>query len=429
MEQVKQIELMPGVHLTMVHTTKFKSSQLGVTFLTPLDRECAAECALLPHVLRRGCRNHPDMRALSMALDDLYGGVIEPLVTKKGETQCIGFSASFLDDAYALDGEDILGPAFRLLGELALDPYAPDGCFAREYVEGERDNLVDRIRGLINDKRQYSMYRLGQEMCRDEAWGISRFGDEGHARAITPETLWQRYQQLLRHAVVELYYCGSADPDRVMQTARAAFSALPECMERTVRPCSVTAWAGTGPKVVEEAMDVTQGKLAMGFRTGGVTVKDPEYPALMMLSAVFGGTSMSKLFMNVREKLSLCYFASSMLEKNKGLMLVSSGIEFDKYAQAKQEILSQLDACRAGDISPDELEGARRILITALNTTLDSQGRLADFWLGQRVSGADWGPEQLAHRLEQVTVEQVMSVARGVELDTIYFLKGKEVSA
>ena len=429
MEQVRRVELMPGVNLTTVHTTKFKSSQLGVTLLTPLERETASENALLPHVLRRGSRSCPDMRSLSAALDDLYGGSIEPLVTKKGETQCIGFAASFLDDAYALNGEDILDPAFRLLGELMLEPCLEDGCFVRAYVDSERDNLIDRIRGLVNDKRQYSMYRLGSEMCRDEAWGISRFGQEEQARAVSAESLWQQYQWLLHHAAVELYYCGSAESERVERAVRAAFSGLPVSAERVAPVCNVVCHAGAAPNVIEEEMDVTQGKLAMGFRTGGLTVTSPEYPALMMFCAVFGGTSMSKLFMNVREKLSLCYFASASLEKNKGLMLISSGIEFEKYGQAKTEILAQLEACRAGDITPDELEGARRILVTALNTTPDSQSRLADFWLGQSVAGVDWSPADLVCRLEQVTKEQVIDAAGRVELDTVYFLKGKEVSA
>ena len=160
-----------------------------------------------------------------------------------------------------------------------------------------------------------------------------------------------------------------------------------------------------------------------------MSVWDEEYPALLLLNAVYGGTSMSKLFMNVRERLSLCYFASSSLEKMKGLMLVSSGIEFDKYAQARDEILAQLEACRRGDITPDELEGARRIVMTALYTTLDSQSRQADFWLGQAAADLTQTPEELAAQVERVTAEQVAHAAQKVKLDTIYFLKGKEAMA
>ncbi len=172
---------------------------------------------------------------------------------------------------------------------------------------------------------------------------------------------------------------------------------------------------------------MTQGKLAMGFRTGGLTCWEEDFPALYMAAAVFGGTTLSKLFMNVREKLSLCYYASATLEKMKGLVLVSSGIEFDKYQTAKDEILAQLEAVRRGEIEDWELEGSRRTLIGMCRATLDDQGRQEEFWLGQAAAGLEEGPEELAARLETVTREQVAAAAQKLELDTVYFLKGKEV--
>lgn len=427
MLRVTQKEIMPGVHLTAVHTNKFKSSCFNVALLTPLEREHASENALLGWVLRRGTAGHPDMQSISTALDELYGGTIETLVTKKGETQCVGFTASFLDDAYALNGEKLLEPAARLLGELLLCPRTENGVFAAEYVESERANLIDRIRAQRNDKRQYSTYRLAQEMCRGEAFGVDKLGEEERVRAITPASLWQRYQQLLAHARVELYYCGSADVQRVENALLDAFAALPVNGRRQQPACQVQAHAPDGaPRLVEESLDVTQGKLAMGLRTGGITAASAEFPDLLLLNAVFGGTSMSKLFMNVREKLSLCYFASSGLDRIKGLMLISSGIEFEKYRQAKDEILAQLEACRRGEITADELEGARRIVVNALRTTLDSQGRMVDYWLGQAVAGLTEGPEELAEKVERVGAEQLALAAQKLELDTIYFLKGKE---
>ena len=207
---------------------------------------------------------------------------------------------------------------------------------------------------------------------------------------------------------------------------RSALAALPISGERLDPDCEVRVTAGPQPQVVEEAMDVSQGKLALGFRTGGVTCWEEDYPALTMFNAIFGGTTLSKLFMNVREKLSLCYYASSMLEKMKGLVLVSSGIEFDKYQTAKDEILSQLEAIRRGEIEDWELEGARRTLIGGHLATLDDQGRQEEFWLGQAAAGLDTTIPELTAQFEEVTREQVSAVARKLELDTVYFLKGKE---
>ena len=137
---------------------------------------------------------------------------------------------------------------------------------------------------------------------------------------------------------------------------------------------------------------MTKGKLALGFRTRGACVWEEDNPALLVFNALYGGTPTSKLFLNVREKLSLCYFASSMLEKFKGVMVVSSGIEFRNYEKAKAEILAQLDNCRTGAFEDWELEGARRAVISALRATMDAQGRLEDYWMGQAVAGREAPP-------------------------------------
>ena len=427
MSQMTRRELFPGVWLRAVHTNKFKSSYLSITLLTPLDRETAGANALIPEVLRRGTAVHPNMESLSAALDELYGGAVEPAVRKRGETQCVGFAASFLDDAYALKGEKILEPAAALLGELLLKPCTEKGVFRADYTAGEKANLIDRIRAQINDKRTYAVQRLTQEMCRYEAFGVDKLGSEESVAAVTPESLWERYQALLHTAQVEVYYCGSADPDRVAGALRSALDRLPVNENRIDPDCEVRVTAGPEPIVVEEAMDVSQGKLALGFRAGGQSCWEEDYPAFTLCNAIFGGTTLSKLFMNVREKLSLCYYASSVTEPRKGIVMVSSGIEFDKYQTARDEILAQLEAIRRGEIEPWELEGSRRALIGAYRATLDDQGRQEEFWLGQSVAGLEDGPEELARQLEDVTLEQVARSARRFQLDTIYFLKGKEV--
>lgn len=422
----KRTQLFPGVWLRTVHTDKFKSAYLSLTLMTQLDRENASANALLPRVLRRGTMVHPDMESLSAALDELYGGAVEPVVRKKGESQCVGFLASFLDNAYALNGEDILSGAAELLGEMLLNPLTRDGVFDPDYVEGEKANLIDELRGQINDKRIYATRRLTQLMCREESFGADKLGQEDKVAAITPESLWARYQKLLSSAQIEVYYSGSADPERVREIMERVFSTLPVSQEREEPECEVRIHAEQEPNVIEEVMDVNQGKLAMGWRTGGITVWEEECPALVLCSAVFGGTSMSKLFMNVRERLSLCYYASSALEKQKGLMIVSSGIEFQNYETAKREILAQLEDVKAGKITDDELEGARRILINQYRSIEDEQGRMEEYWLGQAAAGTEDAPGTLAVRLETVTGEQIAQVARKLELDTVYFLKGKE---
>lgn len=425
MMEMNRIELFPGVFLRTIQTDKFKSAYLSLTMMEGLGAN-AAQNALVPDVLRRGCEGYPDMESLSAALDELYGGAISPFVRKKGETQCMGFGVSVLDDRFTPDGSPVLEPAAELLGKLLLSPVTQEGIFRLDYMESEKQNLIDEIRSQVNDKRSYATQRMIRLMCQDEAYGVDQLGDEASASAITAEMLWERYQTLLKTAKIELFYCGSAPHQRVETALRRALAPLPVNPDRAQLTSEVRATVAE-PRLFEEAMDVTQGKLAMGFRTGGIAVWDREYPALLMMNAIFGGTAMSKLFMHVRERLSLCYYASSGVEKLKGIMMVSSGVEFDKYQMAKDEIFAQLDHVRSGAIEGWELEGARRILVGSIQSTLDSQGGLDDFWLGQAVAGLDTEPQTLIDQLEAVTQEEVVAVSKKLELDTIYFLKGLEV--
>lgn len=423
---IKRKELLPGVHLRAIQTNKFRSSYFSIVFNTPLKEETAALNTLIPYVLRQGTINHPDMQSMSAALDELYGGAIEPVVRKRGETQSIGFVCSFLDDAYTLDQSRIVEPATQLLVDVLFCPVIEDGAFSTDFVFREKINLIQKIRGQMNNKRGYANQRLSQIMCDQEAFGVERLGTEERVVEITPESLWDHYLNLLATAEIEIYFCGSASYERVEWAVNLLLSGLPLRGEVENCSCDVRITAPETPRYVEQAMDVSQGKLAMGFRTGGVTAWEEDYAALSMANAIFGGTSMSKLFMNVREKLSLCYYASSSIERMKGIMFVSSGIEFEKFEEAKAEILEQLECVKRGEISSEELEGARRILVGSLRSVPDGQGQLEDFWLAQSVAGLETDTEDLISKLEAVTLDEVVAVANKLQLDTVYFLKGLE---
>lgn len=425
MSAVTRTQLLPGVFLTSVHTKKFKSSTLSIALLTPLRQETAAVNALIPYLLSRGSEAHPDMISLSAALDQLYGGSIEPAVRKKGETHCLGFVGSFLDDSYTLDGGKVLPQAAGLMGELLLRPYTREGAFCPDYTRQEKANLVDRIRAEINEKRQYASARVVEEMCAGEAYGVNRLGRESEVGAITPQSAWAQYQKLLAHSRLEIYYCGSTEVNEVCFILQRALSGLPreggyQLEEPVVIP------AAKAPRRVEERLDVAQGKLTMGFRTGGITAASADYPALVLCNALYGGTTTSKLFLNVREKLSLCYYAGSNVHRYKGLMVVSSGVEFTNVKKAEDEIMAQLDACRRGDFEAWEVDGARRYTVSSLLTALDSQSRQEDWWLGQTVAGLTDAPDELARRVDRVSVDDAVAAAQKLSLDTVYFLKGME---
>lgn len=413
-------EIMQDVFLTYLPAQRFKTSRMTVQLIAPLQRETAAANALLPAVLRRGTVRCPDMESLSAALDTLYGANIDYTVRKKGERQCVGFAAGFIDDAFTPHGEKLLEPVSAMLGELLLDPVTHGGRFLSSYVESEKANLIDAIRGLKNDKRDWADIRLMQEMCAGEPYSVLRLGDEETAGRITNQSLYVHGQALMASSRVEVIYCGSAEAQRVEDAVLTALAALPRGAQ-TALPEVQRIQAPDTPRRIVETMDVTQGKLAMGYRCSS-----DDYPAMVLANLIFGGTSNSKLFLNVRERLSLCYYASSSYARSMNILTVSSGVETADFERAEAEIGRQLQAVQQGDWEDWEQEGALQAIRASLLSLSDSQGALENFYLGQIAAGVEETPEELAAALEQVTKERIVAAAQTVKPDTVYFLRGKE---
>ena len=419
-------ELFPCVSLTALQTDKFKTGCLTVHLLTQLRRETAAENAVLPYVLRRGTKSLGDMRRIAEKLDALYGATVEPSVQKLGEIQAIGFFADFPEDRFLPGDTDVLGEVVSLLGELLLSPKTRGGLFLPDYVDSERGKLVERIESARNDKRGWAAKRLRENMCAYEDYAVGAHGTADEAESIHYVKLTKHYKELLSTSPIELFYCGSRPGKEVAVLLREAFALLPrgEIDLELGTDIRMNAVEET-PRYFTEEDEVSQGVLAVGFRLGAC-MDDPDPAAISVFNAVYGGGVSSKLFVNVREKRSLCYYAFSLPDELKGVLTVLSGIAFDKYDEALGEILAQLDAVRNGDISPEELDTARRTVANGLRTGADSPYYLANFYLRETVQGLDASPDDIAALAETVTAEDVAAVARGVELDAVYFLRGEE---
>lgn len=423
METVRT-ELIPGVWLTALRSDKFKTGCLSINLLTQLKRETAAFNAVLPFVLRRGTRFHPDMQTIAAELDSLYGTGVEPIVRKIGEIQCIGFYASFPDRKYLPAGSEVFEKTANLSCEMLLAPNTRGGLFLPAYVESEKEKLLELIRSRVNEKRSYAHFRLLEQMCCYEDYAVSRFGTEDTAESIYYQKLTKYYHSLISASPVEIFYCGSMEASKVADTLSDALSGMTrgEINYDIGTDIRMNAVEDKVRSFVDE-MSVTQGKLVMGFRLGEC-MEEPDLAAIYVFNAVYGSGVTSKLFMNVREKLSLCYYASSLVDTHKGIMLVSSGVDFDKVEEAKSEILAQLEAVKSGDISDEELEAARRSVASDLCACLDSQGELEGFYLANTIDGLEFSPDELAALVCDVSREDVIKIASSVVLDAEYFLRG-----
>lgn len=414
------MQLQPGVTLRCVSDTRFKQGRLSVQLVRPMVREEAAMNALLPAVLLRGTENCPDLRSITLRLDDLYGASVGSLVRRVGDYQTTGLHCTFMEDKYAMAGDAILAPMVSFLEELLLDPLTQQGVFCKSYVESEKKNLIATIESLRNDKAAYAVSQMLKTMCSADSFGIPRLGEAPQVRAITPKILWNHYQRLLQESPVELFYVGSAAPDAVAALLRPMFKK----MERHVIPLPAqTPFQDGGKEQKTEEMEVAQGKLCMGFVTP-ITIGDPRFAAMQVLNGVFGSGFISKLFMNVREKMSLCYDIHSVYHGSKGILMACAGIDCQMADRVKEEILTQLTACRDGQISAEELTATKESLCSSLRSVHDAPGSIENYYATAALSGLAMTPEEYIQAVEKVTAQQVAEAAKTVQLHTVYFLKG-----
>lgn len=413
-------EILPGVYLTAVQSDKFKTGCFSLNLLRPMKKEEAAANALIPSVLLRGSETCPDIASISAKLDELYGASVGTLVRKKGEVQLVGFYCDYVQDEYV--DEPVFAPVMAFLAELLLHPRLENGAFPEAVVDSEKLNLENAMLSRINDKRTYAASQLIRTMCAGQPYGIPRIGEPDDLKNITAKSLYAHYRDLLATSRVELFYMGSLSPAAVTKVLQTVLAELPRA-EVFVPVGTMPAPAARPVQEKTERLDVTQGKLSLGFFTD-ITANDPRYPALVLAATVFGGGATSKLFTNVREKMSLCYYASASFEKFKGVLSVSSGVEFSKLETAKTEILRQLEACKAGDITDDELESARGYLVSDLKIAMDSPGRLDDYYMGQILLEQDGTMEDLASAIARVTKQEAADAIQALRLDTIYALEG-----
>ena len=369
---MEPICLSGGIQFYSYRDTRFKQGALSIQFIRPMHKREAALNALLPAVLLRGTKNYPDLRAITLHLDDLYGAAVSALVRRVGDYQTTGLYCNFMEDRFALDGDAILSPMLEFVGELLLDPVMEQGAFCRDFVESEKKNLIATIESEINDKRVYAASQLMKHMCRGDSFGLPRLGEKADVEPITAKALYDYYRKVLEESPVLVFYVGSADPQIVADLLEKEFAKIRRM------PISVpeqTGFCGGEGEHITETMDVAQAKLCMGFVTP-VTNRTEQFAAMQVMNTVFGGGMTSKLFMNVRERLSLCYSIGSAYYGTKGIVTVSAGIDEEKETVARDEILAQLDACREGSITEEELTAAKEAVLSALRTIHDSPGAI-----------------------------------------------------
>jgi len=415
-------EIGDKIHFNSIIDKKFKHNRLSVNFVTPLSKEAASQNAVVPFILRKGCREYPDFTALNEKLSELYGATLSADVSKYSGYQVIEISIRGLDDRFALDGENITGECAALLASVVLDPKLDEtGVFCKEDTDLEKQYIIDTIESLINEKRGYAISQCMQFMCEGEPVAVRRYGYAEDARKITPESAYEAYRNLLKTAAVEIIFTGSGSPAATEKVFIERFSGLP----RNSFGYELVKLRAAAEKISEhtETMELSQSKLVMGMRTG-LYENAKQLNAARVFAALFGGTPFSKLFLNVRERLSLCYYCAARFDVATKLLLVDSGIEFQNKQKAQDEIMAQLKAIQNGQFSDEELANTKLLVNNSIRATTDSLASIEGWYMAQILRGQNIAPVDDVKNIDAVTREDVIEAAKAVTLDTVYFLTG-----
>ena len=404
-------KLKNNIDLYHIKSDNFKTVTVAMNIYRPIDDNASA-LALLGGVLESGCSKYPSKAILAKHLEWLYGASLHTAIMKKEETQILSVIASAPAEKFT--GEDTLLKLSELIYEIVYNPLLENGAFKPSVVNLEKENLKNLINSVVNEKRDYADKRALEEMCPGQPFAIYKYGTVEGTDALDAASLTEYYNKILKESKFDIFVSASGDISSVKEV-------FDECVSNGQLKKADKSPTKTEMKVVHENMNVAQGKLVIGF-----TIGSDDYFGNMLFNSVYGSGTHSKLFNNVREKLSLAYYAYSRLTMQKGVIFASAGIEFDKYDMAKDEIFAQLEAVKTGEVTDAELDSAKKSIINIIKSLNDNPVSLMDYYTGLIVAGREVDTDKIIDGINAVTKEDVVAASKTVKPDTLYFLKGLE---
>ncbi|MGI6146720.1 MAG: insulinase family protein [Firmicutes bacterium] len=425
----RTMHLSDGIDLHILVDRKFKTVGATAVVHAHISSETVTKNALLPRVLRRGTERIPETMDLERRLEELYGATLDVGVSKKGTRHLLAFHVEVAEARYVGAGSQLFRAAVELLRDVMLRPArGADGALRHDYVAQEKENLRRLIESLIDDKQAWAMRRCMEVMFPGDDAALFKYGRVEDIEGISPAELSSWHQELFGAAPIDIFVVGNCDEESVVNDVGEVFS-----LNRAVAKlppaagAAGTSQARDGEKVntVVETMDVSQGHLVMGYRTG-LRLGDADWPAMVVTDGVFGRYSHSKLFQVVREREALAYSVWSALDPTRGLMLVSAGVDFGAREKCVELVEGQLRAVKAGQVSAEELDNTLRGMARDFALMSDHPGSLVDFALEAKVNEVDLGVEDLKNAVAKVTLDGIVHAASRARLDTVYFLTHKE---
>ena len=414
-----QKEIDSGVTLVSVPVNRFKTNEIAVCLAAPLCEEEVSANALLIGLLSRKSKAYPDMKALNKKLSTLYGASVLSSVSKLGEYQVLKLGITCLDDRFSLDSSSISYECTELLLSLLFEPRLDEnGRFYNEDIEEEKRILLEKISSEENEKRAYALRQAESVMFKDEPYGIYKYGSPKQIKALTADDVYDAWRRLLCSARMMVSVVGNTDADKTQ-------ALISSYLSKTQRKFDGVKSAVFVPEAKEvknetERIDVKQGKLVLGFRVN-VKPDDAMTGAMRVFCDVFGGGPYSKLFANVREKMSLCYYCSARYNRLKSCIMIQCGCEEDSMDKAVNEILAQLEEIKKGSFD-EEFNSSKMALCDAYASVKDSPDVIESWYEIQLLDEKIKEPQDVLNEISVVTKEQVQECAHLISLDTVYRL-------
>ena len=413
------IQLKQGIKLHKIETNKFKTNLLAIFLSVPLTRENVTKNALLSAILRRGTNNMPTQEILSKNLEEMYGAGFDCGIEKNGDNQTIKFYLESINDEFLPQKEELLKRSFDILFDIAFNPLVENGKFKEEYVEGEKQNIKQIIEGKIDNKGSYAMERCIEEMYKNKAYGLYKYGYIEDLENITSEELYNYYIELIKTCKIDIFISGIL-PENIIETVKQNQN-IRKLQERQIKLNEEQKDVNKQEKIVEESMDVTQGKLVLGLDVTS-NIENLSY-ITMCYNTILGGGANSKMFQNVREKASLAYTVGSNYLKRKQNIIIRAGIEIQNYEKALEIIKEQLEDMKNGKFNDEDIQNAKNLIISTIENIPEEQDTEISYYFGQELANTNITTEEYKEKIEKVTKEQIVEVAKNVKMNTIYFLK------
>lgn len=416
---INRRKIADGVYFSSITDKRYKKNLISVAFSTQLSEDTATENVIVPVLLTKCNSKLPTYKAFNNKMSRLYASGIGGTAGRQYDLQTISFGAYYLDDIYALSGEKMTGIMTDILIDCLTSPVTENGVFSEKFVELEKKTVIDNIETAINDKRSYAIERAMKTICKGEPASVCSYGTVEKAKLITPDSAYKAYRRMLETMPCEIICTGCSDFDGVAEKFAAAFEkAGRHDIENTTIALSPVK---TQTEEVTEMLTVNQSKLVLGFKS-----HSDDDAALVLLQKIFGGTTSSKLFRNVREKMSLCYYCSAARNDLKGIMLVNSGVENENIEKTKEAVIDQLEEIKNGNFTNEDINFAEMAIKNDFKSVADSAGNVSNWYFDCIRKNDIVTPEEKLGRYLGVSKERIIAAAKSMVLDSVYVLTGNE---